>query len=250
MRSLKRRAVDIAERILGVKILRPGALGRAPLIARYEEGHLSEFFDRFQVDCVFDVGANEGQYVDRIRSLGFCGPIISFEPVPELANALTERSKADGNLFVEPIALDRSPGLRNFNVMARSDFSSFHAPADTETGGVFREMNSVERTIIVEARTLGQVYPKWHATLGFERPFLKIDTQGHDLAVSEGGLQVLNNFCGIQTELSVKRLYAGSPTYREALAFYESHGFQLSTLIINPHHFPHLFEMDAILLRE
>src|SRR4051794_41980871 len=34
--------------------------------------------------------------------------------------------------------------------------------------------------------TLAEELPRWREQLGFQRPFLKMDTQGHDVAVFEG----------------------------------------------------------------
>jgi FkbM family methyltransferase len=250
MPSLRRSVADLAERLLGVKILHPNALHPGALVERLEAEHLRKFLQRFKIDCVFDVGANEGQYIGRIRAQGYRGPIVSFEPIPALAARLAEQALRDGNLFVEACALDRSPGSRMFNIMTQSSFSSLHTPTSTETGGIFEAVNSVRQTLTVEARTLDELFPKWQAKLGFARPFLKLDTQGHDLAVIQGGLLALPHFVGVQTELSVRRLYTETPGYREVLDFYEAHGFCLSTLIVNPHHFPHLVEMDAIFMRD
>jgi FkbM family methyltransferase len=242
MASRKRRLANLAERMFGVRILDPS---QPALMERFESEHLRSVFKHCQADCVFDIGANAGQYYNRIRELGFRGQVISFEPIPELASALRRIAEHDRTLLVEQIALDERAGTRTFNFMARSDFSSLHAPNSEVTGGE----NSVVRTFMVEAQTLNQIYPLLKAKLGFERPFLKLDTQGHDLAVAKGGCDVLSDFVGVQSELSVRPIYVGIPTYKEVLDFYNAHGFQLSALIMNAYHFPELFEMDAILLR-
>jgi hypothetical protein len=47
----------------------------------FEEEHLRRFLRHFEVDCVFDVGANSGQYATMVRErAGYLGPIVSFEP--------------------------------------------------------------------------------------------------------------------------------------------------------------------------
>ena len=69
--------------------------------------HLRRFFHHFSVDCVFDVGANRGQYARMLRSkVGFQGDIISFEPVPELVNELEQISASDPHWHVAGIPLD------------------------------------------------------------------------------------------------------------------------------------------------
>ena len=119
--------------------------------------------------------------------------MISFEPIPELASALRRIAEHDRTLLVEQIALDERAGTRTFNVMARNYFSSLHTPNSEVTGGE----NSVVRTFMVEAQTLNQIYPLLKAKLGFALLFLKLDTQGHDLAVAKGGGDVLSDFVGV-----------------------------------------------------
>ncbi|MGH6936891.1 MAG: FkbM family methyltransferase, partial [Methylocella sp.] len=84
----------------------------------------------------------------------------------------------------------------------------------------------------------------------FKYPFLKIDTQGNDVAVVKGGEDVLRNFVGIQTELAVKRLYDGTLDFIGAIEYFRSMGFELSALVPNTvGQFPQLIEIDAILIR-
>ncbi len=82
--------------------------------ASFEASHLARLFARFDVDCVFDVGANSGQYADRLRSkVGFHGVIVSFEPVPALASRLREKAERDPQWLIEECALDRTEWHRD-----------------------------------------------------------------------------------------------------------------------------------------
>lgn len=40
----------------------------------------AEVLLRLEIDCVFDVGANCGQYGQNLREIGYRGTILSFEP--------------------------------------------------------------------------------------------------------------------------------------------------------------------------
>src|SRR6185503_14223092 len=52
-----------------------------------EQTHLRRLLAHLDVDCVFDVGANTGQYAEMLRRrAGFRGRIVSFEPIPEAAS--------------------------------------------------------------------------------------------------------------------------------------------------------------------
>lgn len=245
MPSLKRRIANLIERVSGNLVVPPHDL---PYLA--ERLHLQRVFAHFAVDCVFDVGANAGQYAERLRrDVGYRGPIISFEPIPELASVLRGKAAADPAWHVEQLALDREAGLTVFNVMVESQLSSLRAPAGDQPE-IFRPQNSVARRIEVMRSTLAIELPRWRERLGFRRPYLKLDTQGSDLAVVEGAGESIAGFVGLQSELSFVRLYDGAIGYRETLDAYDRLGFTLSALVPNNEgNFPALVEMDAILVR-
>jgi FkbM family methyltransferase len=240
--STLRTIAEFAGRLAGVNIVRPTQLAML-----FEQHHLKRFFEEFKVDCVFDVGANAGQYASMIRRIGFSGPIISFEPISDLANKMRSDSKIDPKWFIEQKVLTTSEGLLDFKVMARNQFSSLHDPQITETDR-FSEMAKVVETIAVQATTLQLQLPAYREKLGFSRPFLKMDTQGHDIEVAKGAGDSLLDFVGIQSELAIKRIYSNSPLFSEAIEFYRSKGFELSAFVPNnAGHFPDLVEIDCIL---
>lgn len=140
-------------------------------------------------------------------------------------------------------------GPRQFNVMAGSEFSSLSAPRNEEVGR-FVEMNRLSRSIEVQTETLTRVFSRLQAQHGFKLPFLKMDTQGCDLAVLRGAGNVLPNFVGFQSELSIRRIYEEAVDFREALTYYQSLGFDLSALVPNnAGHFPALIEIDCMMVR-
>jgi FkbM family methyltransferase len=245
MPSLKRRAANLIEKVSGNLVVPPHELHQV-----YEQEQLRRFFLHFEVDCVFDVGANAGQYADMLRQkIGFQGPIVSFEPIPELAAELQARATTDPHWHVEVLALDREAGPSSFHVMEGSQFSSLWHPAEDQPD-FLRQQNSVARTIEVMRATLTEAVAKWQGRLGFRRGFLKMDTQGNDLAVVEGGRGVLDHFVGLQSELSFRRLYDGGADYAATIAAFRALGFELSAMLPNnAGHFPLLLEMDCIMFR-
>jgi FkbM family methyltransferase len=215
-----------------------------------EQMHLQRLLTHFEVDCVFDVGANTGQYATMLRrKAGFKGRIISFEPIPEAAEEMRRRAKSDPLWTVEQLALADTSESRLFHIMAGSEFSSLSAPKNDEVGR-FAALNRPVRSIMVQAETLGSAFPRLQARYGFKRPFLKMDTQGFDLAVLLGAGDVLSNFVGFQSELSIRRIYQEAADFRDALTFYQSLGFDLSAFVPNNGgHFPALIEIDCIMVR-
>lgn len=215
-----------------------------------ERMHLRRLLSWLEVDCVFDVGANTGQYAAMLRrNAGYRGRIISFEPIPEAAEQIRRKAASDKAWTVEQLALAEAAGWRTFNIMASSEFSSLSQPKSDEVG-LFNELNRPVRTITVETRTLDQAFRRLQDQFGFRRPFLKMDTQGFDLSVIQGAQACLQQFVGFQSELAIKRIYQDATDFRDALRVYENLGFDLSAFVPNnAGHFPALIEMDCILVR-
>ena len=241
--GLKRGLADFAESLTGTRIITPDNAGLV-----FGEEHLKRFFSHFGIDCVFDVGANEGQYAEMLRGrVGYRGPIISFEPIPELAAGLRAKANKVEQWFIEEVALDSDVRERFFNVMASNQFSSLLSPSHRDFAAL-AEANSVERKIQLTTSTLSIHFQKYRAALGFKNPYLKMDTQGNDLAVAHGAGDFIRGFAGLQSELSVRKLYDGSADFLTALEYYTAKGFELSAFIPNnAAHFPTLIEVDCIL---
>src|SRR5216683_8217255 len=98
--SRKREIADFLEKIFRVRMAAKGSVG--PLL---EEDYLERFTSTYQIDCVFDIGANEGQYASKLRrKLNYEGLIISFEPVPDVAKVLKARAARDPKWIVAELA--------------------------------------------------------------------------------------------------------------------------------------------------
>jgi len=77
-------------------------------------------------------------------------------------------------------------------------------------------------------RRLNSVYPEEVALLAFNRPFLKIDTQGYDLKVIEGARDVLDHFVLVQMEVPLIHIYETTTTLQESMELMMSLGFEPS----------------------
>jgi FkbM family methyltransferase len=236
---------DAVAKLLALRLVDGRRLNLLP-----ERTHLRRLLKHLHVDCVFDVGANTGQYATALRrNIGFKGRIISFEPIPEAAAEVRRKASRDPLWTVEQIALADVSEMRPFHVMAAQEFSSLSAPRRDDVS-LFDALNRTERTIIVEVETLAHEFERLRNQYGFKRPFLKMDTQGFDLAVLKGAAGILSQFAGFQSELSIRRIYEQAVDFREALTVYESLGFDLSALVPNNGgHFPALIEIDCIMVR-
>jgi FkbM family methyltransferase len=238
----KRRVANFVGNVLGVSIVSKG--GAWTLI---EPEQLSRFLAAFDIDCVFDVGANRGQYATKLRELGYTGHIISFEPNPNLHELLARLTSRDPKWHLEPIALDRTERFADLLITEASELGSLHQ-METFAAEHFQGLSEVVDTVGIRTTTLAKLYPVLKERYGFKRPFLKMDTQGHNMAVSEGAGETLKEFFGIQSELSLTPIYRDQPNYAAEIEFFRSHGFALSGLIQTAvGGFPDLVEVDCIM---
>lgn len=233
---------EVKDRTLGVRLAMAGRVHQYPEIQA-----LRRFLTAFAVDCVFDVGANRGQYGMMVRKdAGFTGTILSFEPNPDIFAELSRHAASDARWHVHNLALSDFDGAASFNIMAADQFSSLKSPAGGQDD-VFAERNKVVRTVEMQCRRIDRLLPELARAHGFARPFLKMDTQGHDLSVCEGAGVVLSKMIGVQTELSVRPIYDGGTGYRTMIDWLDERGFDPSAFFANNKgHFPRLVEMDGI----
>jgi FkbM family methyltransferase len=216
----------------------------------WEQEHLKKLFAKYEVDCVFDVGANLGQYARMIRqNADFKGLIISFEPIPKAADALREKAKSDPKWIIVEQALASINGQQLFNIMNISEFSSLSTPLHDEID-IFKNENKIIKSVIVKTETLETAYTRLKSIYNFKKPFLKLDTQGYDVDIVTSSKSVIGEFVGIQSELAVKKIYHHSVDFRVAISTYQQYGFTLSAFVPNNEgHFPVLIETDCIMIR-
>ena len=146
---------------------------------------------------VFDVGANIGEWtLTMANGVGAQGRVYSFEPTPFLFDALNKTVVANqfNQVIVSPYALSDKSKTMDFyiqydeNELLDARLSRLDSPAD------FKEWitdGKKAKKIQVETITLDEFAVKEK----LERlDFIKIDTEGYESAIVEGGLTVLKKF--------------------------------------------------------
>lgn len=225
-------------------------IDKRKLYATWEHIQLTKLLAYLDVDCVFDIGASQGEYAEMLRKkAAYKGYIFSFEPNPHDARIARERAEGDDKWTVIELAISESDGDAQFNVMRASQFSSLSAPKNDDVE-LFRHVNSVAETITVKTERLETTLRRLRAEYGFERPFLKMDTQGFDVKIVQASAGIMREFVGMQSELAIAKLYETSVDFREAITEYERCGFSLSAFVPNNSgHFPCLLEIDCVMIR-
>lgn len=212
--------------------------------------HLVALCERLAVDVVLDVGANEGLWALDLRRAGYRGRIVSFEPCTPAFETLRRRAEGDPAWQVRRLALGREDGELVVHRTRSSVFASA-LPPSRFARALFPDEVAVEEDERVPQRRLDGVLRDVVPDLVAPRCFLKLDTQGFDLAVFEGAAAIADAIVGLQAELSVLPLYDGAPRWAEAIATYAAAGFSPSAffpLLRAPRHLV-LCEFDCVLAR-
>lgn len=179
---------------------------------------LIDFVEDRKIDLVIDVGANVGQFGEGLRAGGYKGKIVSFEPIASAFQALAAKAAADGNWEVHHCGLGATAGEAVLHISELSVCSSILELSDT--AGLHDKRTVVVRTETISVRTLDEVAAGLSG-----RVLLKIDTQGYERQVLDGGGKTLRRALGILLELPVIHTYRGEWQLHEALKFMSDLGF-------------------------
>jgi FkbM family methyltransferase len=200
------------------------------------------------IDTVLDVGANAGQFGRELRSLGYRGRIISFEPLTEAFQQLQAVASGDAGWRVLNLALGDAAGSQKIHQAGNSESSSLlemlplhldAAPCSRYTG---------EETVRVE--TLDALFDE--VCRGAHNIYMKIDTQGYESQVLKGAARSLAQIDTIQIEMSLAPLYAGQALFGDLYARLTGSGYALVGVENNfgDARTGHLLQMDGIFHRE
>lgn len=177
---------------------------------------------RFDIDLLFDVGANVGGWARLLRERGYAGRIISLEPGSPQFDALSAAASSDPLWEVHRAGAGDVDGIETFNVTNNLVSSSFLALTDrfaTTHPGI--AVDSQEQVQIYRLdRFADQVPPG-------SRVWVKLDVEGYELRAIAGASELLCKATIIEVELTTSRLYEDEPLFYEvAPALYEL-GFEL-----------------------
>jgi FkbM family methyltransferase len=130
-------------------------------------------------DTVFDIGAHKGGYTFWMqKAVGYHGKVIAFEPQQKGAQLLRNIFPAR-NVHVVSAALSNSKGKQSFYIQPQAASVSYEASLENkyDTSSV----DTVETTTIDTYCIENDLHPA----------FLKIDVEGHEQQVIEGGVETL-----------------------------------------------------------
>lgn len=196
------------------KSLPPGAslpawngLNASVAVAGRSERLFVEHLLRLGISRVLDIGSNTGQFVEKLRALGYPGTVFSVEPQSACYGQLLQNARPDPRWVVLPrqgVGAER--GYLKLNVAENSYSSSLlnvhanHLEAERTTRTVAVEQVFVNRaTGLLREEVLDTVEA------------MKIDVQGFERQVLEGFRPHLTHVRLLLVELSMVECYVGAP---------------------------------------
>jgi len=180
------------------------------------------------IDLVLDVGANFGTYAESLRSGGYRGRVVCFEPLSDAHAHLQKLARRDPLLVVAPrAAIGAEEGETEINVSKNMMSSSLlpmcplHLETCPESIYVGRERVRVTRLDAAAPEYIG----------ASSRVLLKADTQGYEVYVVEGARGILSRVRVLQLELSLAPLYDGEIGFFDMVQKLKGMDYELFSLI-------------------
>lgn len=179
-----------------------------------------------KINTLLDIGANIGQYAQKMRNLGYTNKIISFEPLNGAFEILKKSAKGDKNWIVNNYGLGDADSTGVINISGNSDSSSIleMLPTLSESAPGLEYIGKQE-IVIKKLDTIFNSFVKSEDCV-----MLKIDTQGFEKNVIDGALQSLKRIKVIQLEMSIVPLYKNEMLFLDMIKYLENKGFQLFSL--------------------
>lgn len=189
---------------------------------------LKKFIDYFNIQLIYDIGANSGQFGSEIYKLNYKGSIVSFEPLSIPYNKLKKKSGNNSNWHVhERCAIGSSLGNTTINISRNSVSSSI---LNIEK----KHLNAAPQSLYIDQEvikiiTLDSIYKDYYhdSKINF---MIKIDVQGYEWNVLEGSKSALIDCAAVICELSLVKLYDEQKLWDEIILYFKKFDLELYSI--------------------
>jgi FkbM family methyltransferase len=254
MRNFKRKVRNLAERITGYQIEQLTSESLVLFSKKRSKdawfsnrAQIRSIIEKFNINLIIDVGANEGQFGHFLRQFYF-DEILSFEPVSSAFDMLNLASSNDPKWHIQNIALGSQNTMQMINVSQQTQFSSF-LKTNEYCSQRFQKDSLPTKQEVTTVRRLDKLLDEAIPSIDNKQIFLKMDTQGYDLEVFKGVGDKIKNIIALQSEISMIPIYDGMPTWMESISTFEKAGFSLVGLFpVNPDE-GKIIEYDCLMVK-
>ncbi|MEB3215435.1 MAG: FkbM family methyltransferase [Nostocales cyanobacterium 94392] len=169
---------------------------------------------------IIDIGANKGQFAMTINAVFPQAQIYSFEPIPECFKDLINCRKFIDNFTAFNFGLGDDSGDLEFEKNMFTASSSFLKMAEVHKEAFPFTKDS--KTINVKIERLDNIVENLTLT---EPLLIKIDVQGYEDRVLQGGMQTIKRAKLIIIETSFQKLYEEQPLFDNIYCQLKDWGF-------------------------
>ena len=180
-----------------------------------------KWLEKYDIKTIIDIGAHTGQFAKEIREKLPQARIYSFEPLKDCYQKLVQNMSMDKNFKAYNFALGNKESRQEINRSASSPSSSLlpmanlHEEMYPHTKGGSKEEIDVKR--------LDDVFKD----SDLEKEILvKIDVQGYEDKVIEGGINIISQAKIALLEVSFLELYKGQALFSEIYDIMKRLGFR------------------------
>jgi FkbM family methyltransferase len=191
-----------------------------------------DFLKQFRIHTVLDIGANVGQFSKEVRAILPTAQIYAFEPLAGCFQDLTRALKGDRYFKAFPYALGATAGKTSMHKNTYSPSSSLMEMGDAHKEA-FPHAVGIESKEPVDVRRLDDIAPELVLK---DDVFIKMDVQGFENRVIDGGERALSTAKVVILENSFYELYVGQVLFDGIYERMKKMGFSYRGSIGQKHH--------------
>lgn len=196
-------------------------------LSNYKKDNLSDILfpnilNYFKISSVIDIGANNGQFADRLLLNGYKNKIFSIEPLSQLNNKLKEKSHKFSNWeILKPIIISNKIGFVDFYETLNSECSSTLLPKN-EISSDYKIIDKHQ----INSITLSSLFKNQLSMI--QHPIcLKLDTQGNELEILKSGSEFLNDIKLLLIEVSFANDYQNQNQFIDLFNYLSDKNFEV-----------------------
>lgn len=189
----------------------------------------------FSPSSILDVGAHVGEFYSLAKSVFPDAKIVSVEAEPSCS---TELLNVNPNSIIALLAKDNA--IYNWYKTTENSICTGNS--------IYREISDhfSDEKLIVEER-IGIKLSDLFKPNQFD--LIKLDTQGSELDILQGGLDICKSAKGIIIETSINKYNDGAPLYVQVVVFMNSIGFEQKEEI-DVFHYGNIFQKDILFIKK